>query len=367
MFRLHKHKSDKFGDTLDFKFSSFQALQVPKGWDRLFVYIISVETGKTLSKSGKGSVRNGSCRWTESMTESIPVSEKQIDDCLFKFVVSMGSSRSGILGEATVSLGSYKNAETAVPVSLPLKKCNHGTILLVRIQCLTPRAKPREEQFEESGSYAEDVIAVDYSDTENKSDVSDSSIARSVGSSSSNHLDSGSGTGEHSRELGLSASGSRYSFDSMEVLLMEVIRLNDSSRSNHSSFNSAPRSHLQNQRESPNQLPRTVASSPLRNVDSSKDLLEAAEVTIEELRAEARMWEQNARRLMVDLEKMQKIEQLKIMLEESQAKQKTTEKLKFQAKGMENFQKEIEDELKFQKERNADLDFTAKENPRVEH
>lgn len=42
-----------------------------------------------------------------------------------------GSSRSGILGEATVSLGSYKNAETAVPVSLPLKKCNHGTILLV--------------------------------------------------------------------------------------------------------------------------------------------------------------------------------------------------------------------------------------------
>ncbi|KAJ6323065.1 hypothetical protein OIU77_012820 [Salix suchowensis] len=380
MFRLHKHKSDKFGDTLDFKFSSFQALQVPKGWDRLFVYIISVETGKTLSKSGKGSVRNGSCRWTESMTESIPVSEKQIDDCLFKFVVSMGSSRSGILGEATVSLGSYKNAETAVPVSLPLKKCNHGTILLVRIQCLTPRAKPREEQFEESGSYAEDVIAADYSDTENKSDVSDSSIARSVGSSSSNHLDSGSGTGEHSRELGLSASGSRYSFDSMEGSLDYSLQnnligtsnhvgrqdstgshnsssyggysfLNDSSRSNHSPFNSAPRSHLQNQRESPNQLPRTVASSPLRNVDSSKDLLEAAEVTIEELRAEARMWEQNARRLMVDLEKMQKdlsdrsmhcaslemelseshrecdgsrqkIEQLKIMLEESRSKAK---------------------------------------------
>ena len=62
---------------------------MPKGWDRLFVYIISVETGKTLSKSGKGSVRNGSCRWTESLTESISVSEKEVDDCLFKFVVSM--------------------------------------------------------------------------------------------------------------------------------------------------------------------------------------------------------------------------------------------------------------------------------------
>lgn len=417
MFRLHKHKSDKFGGTLDFKFSSFQALQVPKGWDRLFVYIISVETGKTLSKSGKGSVRNGTCRWTESLTESIPVSEKEIDDCLFKFVVSMGSSRSGILGEATVNLGSYRNAETAVPVSLPLKKCNHGTILLVRIQCLTPRAKPREEQFEEPGSYAEDVIAVDYIDMENKSDVSDSSVARSVGSSSSNHLDSASGTGEHSRELSFSASGSRYSFDSMEGSLDYSLQnnligtsnlvgrqdstgsqnsssygsysLNDSSRSNHSSFNSASRSHLQNQRESLNQVSRTVASSPLRNADSSKDLLEAAEATIEELRAEARMWEQNARRLIFDLEKMrkdlsdqsmhcaslemqlseshrecdgskQKIEQLKILLEESVAKQTTTEKLKFQAKEMDNFQKEIEDELKFQKETNADLALQLK-------
>lgn len=417
MFRLHKHKSDKFGGTLDFKFSSFQALQVPKGWDRLFVYIISVETGKTLSKSGKGSVRNGTCRWTESLTESIPVSEKEIDDCLFKFVVSMGSSRSGILGEATVNLGSYRNAETAVPVSLPLKKCNHGTILLVRIQCLTPRTKPREEQFEEPGSYAEDVIAVDYIDMENKSDVSDSSVARSVGSSSSNHLDSASGTGEHSRELSFSASGSRYSFDSMEGSLDYSLQnnligtsnlvgrqdstgsqnsssygsysLNDSSRSNHSSFNSASRSHLQNQRESLNQVSRTVASSPLRNADSSKDLLEAAEATIEELRAEARMWEQNARRLMFDLEKMrkdlsdqsmhcaslemqlseshrecdgskQKIEQLKILLEESVAEQTTTEKLKFQAKEMDNFQKEIEDELKFQKETNADLALQLK-------
>ncbi|CAK7325355.1 unnamed protein product [Dovyalis caffra] len=421
MFRLHKHKSDKFGDRLNFKFSSFQALQVPKGWDKLFVYIISVETGKTLSKSGKGSVRNGSCRWTESLTESISVSEsnasEEIDECLFKFVVSMGSSRSGILGEATVNLASYRNAETAVPVSLPLKKCNYGTILLVRIQCLTPRAKPRDEQFEETGSYAEDVIAVDYNDMENKSDVSDSSFTRSVGSSSSSHLENTSRTGEHSRELSFSASGSRYSFDSMEGSLDYSLQnnltgtmsnhigrqdssgsqnssygsysFNDSSRSNHLPFNSTSRSHLQNQRESLNQVSRTVASSPLRNADSSKDLLEAAEVTIEELRAEARMWEQNARRVMTDLEKLQKdlsdqskrraslemelseshrecdglkqeIEQLRILLEESIAKQTTTEKLKFQAKEMDNFQKELEDELKFQKETNANLALQLK-------
>ncbi|GMP75935.1 hypothetical protein CsSME_00032843 [Camellia sinensis var. sinensis] len=33
--------------------------QVPKGWDKLYVSLLSTETGKTVSKSGKASVRNG--------------------------------------------------------------------------------------------------------------------------------------------------------------------------------------------------------------------------------------------------------------------------------------------------------------------
>ncbi|CAL5330010.1 unnamed protein product [Camellia sinensis] len=97
---------------------------VPKGWDKLYVSLLSTETGKTVSKSGKASVQNGTCRWTETLSES-------------------GSARSSILGEATINLAGYMSSRASIPVSLPLKKCNHGTILQVEIQCVTPRTKSR--------------------------------------------------------------------------------------------------------------------------------------------------------------------------------------------------------------------------------
>lgn len=145
MFKLHKNKSQKSGEKLAFNFSNFHALQVPKGWDKLSVSIVSVETGKTVAKSGKASVRNGNCRWTETLSESIWIPGDDAtgvtEEYLFKFLVFMGSSRSGILGEATVNLASYMSSKTSVPLSLPLEKCNNGTILQVKVQCLTPRKK----------------------------------------------------------------------------------------------------------------------------------------------------------------------------------------------------------------------------------
>ncbi|GMI86950.1 hypothetical protein HRI_002364300 [Hibiscus trionum] len=420
MFRLHKQKSDKSGERFDFKFSSLQALQVPKGWDKLFVSIISVDTGKTVNKSGKASVRNGNCRWTESFSESIWIARgdtsKVIDECLFKLVVAMGSSRSGFLGEATINLASYISSKSSIPLSLPLKKCNHGTVLQVKLQCLTPREKRRDEQRKDTdSSYLEDA-SLEYDDLETKSDASDGTFTRSVGSSSSNHLEGTLHPGElSSREPSLSASDSRNSFDSLDGSYRENLSphngvisnligrqdstgsqtsspggsysFNDSSRSNHSS--GAPKvsssgSHPHNHREDLNRASRLVPSSPLRNAGSSKDLLEAAEITIGELRAEARMWEQNARKLMIDLENLQKefidlsnhqksleaalstsqaecdclkqeVKQVKILLEESQMKQAAVDNLKFQTKNTGSVQKELEDEIRFQREENADL------------
>ncbi|CAK9161157.1 unnamed protein product, partial [Ilex paraguariensis] len=66
---------------------------VPKGWDKLSVSLVSTETGKTLSKSGKGSVQNGSCRWTETLSDSIRISHndasRDLGECLFKLLVAM--------------------------------------------------------------------------------------------------------------------------------------------------------------------------------------------------------------------------------------------------------------------------------------
>lgn len=66
--------------------------QVPKGWDKLFVSLVCVETGKTMAKLGKAIVKNGCCQWTETLSESIYISRddssKGYQEYLVKLVVS---------------------------------------------------------------------------------------------------------------------------------------------------------------------------------------------------------------------------------------------------------------------------------------
>ncbi|KAL5709715.1 hypothetical protein ACHQM5_020372 [Ranunculus cassubicifolius] len=419
MFKLHRHKSDKSGgDKIDFKFSHFQLLQVPKEWDKLFVSIISVETGKAVAKSTKSLVRNGKCVWKESLSESIwispEVAPKEMEENLIKLAVSTGSVRSTILGEVIINLSTYISSKSPVSVSFPLKKNNSGTVLQVKIHCLNPRATVRDEQRQE-------ITTPDYDETDSRSDISDNSYARSVGSSSSNHLGSNSHPAEvGSRNTSFSASGSRHSSDSVEGFVDKTTSsprhnfsgdlyspmarqdssssqssanhvvgpADDLSPSNYSSFNSrfsASGGNLHSQRQDLGKnSSNSLAVSSLRNGSSSKGLLEEAEDTIEELRSEAKTWERNARKLMLDVDMLRKestentrhradldmelsaasterdglrqeIEQLKRLLEESKSKHMASDHSISQAEGITHIQKELEREIKFQKESNTNL------------
>lgn len=108
------------------------------------------------------------------------------------------------------------------------------------------------------------------------------------------------------------------------------------------------------------------------------------DATVQELEAEAKMWEQNARKLDADIERLRdelshqnlsvtkvnmelassrlecqdlirEIEQLKSLLEESDRKQNAAEELEFQELGLKNIHKEMEDEIRFLKEENEHL------------
>lgn len=132
-----------------------------------------------------------------------------------------------------------------------------------------------------------------------------------------------------------------------------------------------------------------VAVSSLRNAGSSKDLLIAAEDTIEELRAEAKMWERNARKLTLDLDLLRnefldhsktqatlemelsaacserdglknEVRKLKLTMEESILKQTQAIELRYHSEGVSHLQRELEHEIKFQKESNADLALQLK-------
>lgn len=153
------------------------------------------------------------------------------------------------------------------------------------------------------------------------------------------------------------------------------------SHSNHSSF--VPQSSFSDNKQ------EFCAASTLRATDPSKNLLEAAEKTIEELRAEAKMWERNADKLMLDLDMLRKeysdqsknhailavelsaanvernglrkeVEQLKTLLEKSMVKQPTYEDSTFEDAGVTLLHKDLENEIKFLKESNDSLALQLK-------
>ncbi|KAI6697994.1 hypothetical protein NL676_018113 [Syzygium grande] len=411
MFRLHRNRPAKSGERLDFKLSQLKALQVPKGWDKLFVSIISVETGKTIAKSSKAVARNGSCQWTETLAESVLVSHddssKELEDCLLKLAISMGSARSGILGEATINVTNYISSSASVPISVPLKKCNYGTVLQVTIHCLTSRTKLRDDESKETNSQVNELNSNSL-DGDFKSDRSGSTITENAATSSNKELRSTSRP-EHlaSRETSFSSSASHQSFGSAENSSHREdrspenkLRVDRHDRSigetsvrslsvdggnliNSSSQSNPPFSNSQI-RGSGDQSHNNKEMLSVRISGSSKDLLEAAEDTIEELHVEAKMWERNAQKLMLDLDMVRKefsdlsknhkdldmefsaaktereclrkeVEQLKLLLDNSLADQTTVDDSNGQKEAVGRIQKELEEEIRFLKETNADL------------
>ncbi|WCJ34411.1 hypothetical protein M5689_015722 [Euphorbia peplus] len=407
MFRLHKSKHSplKSGEKISFKFSQFEALQVPKGWEKLLVSIISVETGKTLGKTSKTHVRNGSCQWTDSLSESIWIpkddqsqsrsqsqSSKELEECLYKFLISMGSGRSGILGEAEVNMATYMSSSDVFPISLPLKKCSHETILLLKIQCLTPRINLRDDA---SKSAMEDHN-LSSEDAEIKSGDSDNTLYSSK-DLTSNEDEIKVGAKRAPEEASFGSSGSDHSYNSAENFSEKEIFSSNvvaAIQDSNSSQNSVPpgssdvdnvsqsdgSTRSDNVSQDDNDPQEFAPAASLTVSGSSRSLLEAAEDTIEDFRTEAKHWERNARKLMLDLEILRKQHsemsrrevnsgmELSAACAERDCLQKEVEHLKklmekaseseirvVQDNGLVNVVKELENDIRFLKETNDNL------------
>ncbi|KAL6574914.1 hypothetical protein OROMI_012199 [Orobanche minor] len=388
--RPSKPRPERF----EFKFSNFQALQVPKGCDRLCVSLIHVETGKTMAKLGKALVRNGSCQWTETLSEFIYLilrddSSKGYEDCFIKLIISTGSTRSSILGEVTVNMAHFTRSRVTSAVSQPLKKSSYGTILQLKIQCPTPRPKTRDEESKSTNSQENDRN-VHYHDPDTssyKSDNSSDSTPREDSSTTSCPLKL------DIKETSQSASYTTQSFDRMEGSIgKENLSKKNASKNEDYDFlgNQVAGSYITipipNHHSVDIISPSNHSSSKIINrrssttkIGSSKYLLEAAEDTINERRAEAKMWERNARKLMVDLDISrqeltdQSIKQSELILElsaqhaEKDGLKREVEKLKLelknkctqdpvvQSENLVQIQKVLENEMKYQQDLNDSI------------
>ncbi|XP_042018460.1 centrosomal protein of 83 kDa-like isoform X2 [Salvia splendens] len=370
IFRLHRHKSstsyssattDASAQKFDFTFSKIQATQVPKGWDKIYVSLISLESGKTVRKSVKANVKNGSCHWTETFAESIWISDIDLEECLFKFLVATRSSKSSILGEVELNLAAFLSSESPVLVTLPLKKCSYGTALQVEVKCLTPKTNPREEKWRAMNAAKDENL--DHESVGNQSEASDSFNKNNFNKETRYSFDS------MDDSVGRQSSYSSHGFGRQDSV--------DSNESwSHSSVRSV-RSLQRNQREEFRRSCHAAATLLQPNlslkegvafVDGDDD--DGNDSNARELEAEARMWEQNARKLSLDLERLRDelsdqsvcVTRLNMELASSRLEcQELTQEIENTKALFEEErhtflgQKELEEELRFQREENENL------------
>ncbi|XP_022768285.1 myosin-9-like isoform X2 [Durio zibethinus] len=148
MSRITKWKIEKSKIKVVFRLQ-FHATHIPQsGWDKLYISFIPADSGKATAKTTKANVRNGTCKWADPIYETTRllqnIKTKQFDEKLYKLVVAMGSSRSTLLGEATINLADYADASKPSVVPLPLHGCDSGAILHVTVQLLTSKTGFRE-------------------------------------------------------------------------------------------------------------------------------------------------------------------------------------------------------------------------------
>ncbi|KAM2668543.1 uncharacterized protein LOC126605361 isoform X1 [Malus sylvestris] len=172
MSRVTRWKLEKTKVKVVFRLQ-FHATNVPQtGWDKLFISFIPADSGKATAKTTKANVRNGTCKWGDPIYETTRLLQdtktKQYDEKLYKLVVTMGSSRSSILGETNINLADYADASKPSSVALLLLGCDSGTVLHVTVQLLTSKTGFRE--FEQQRELRESGLRT--TSDQNRNDVS---------------------------------------------------------------------------------------------------------------------------------------------------------------------------------------------------
>lgn len=148
MSRITKWKIEKAKVKVVFRLQ-FHATHIPQtGWNNLFISLFPADSGKATAKTNKTSVRNGTCKWSDPIYETTRLLQdtktKQYEEKFYKLLVAMGTSRSSILGEASINLSDYVDALKPTVVALPLQGSDDGAILNVTVQLLTSKTGFRE-------------------------------------------------------------------------------------------------------------------------------------------------------------------------------------------------------------------------------
>ncbi|PIN05076.1 hypothetical protein CDL12_22386 [Handroanthus impetiginosus] len=154
MFKSARWRSEKNKVKVVFKLQ-FHAAKVSQfGEDALMISVVPADAGKPTVKSDKATVRDGSCFWENPVYETVKFNREpksgKIQERIYYFVVGTGSSKSGVIGEASIDLANYAEATKVSLVSLPLKSSKMEAVLNVSIQRMQESSDQRDVVVEEN-------------------------------------------------------------------------------------------------------------------------------------------------------------------------------------------------------------------------
>ncbi|KAL2544056.1 Myosin heavy chain-related protein [Forsythia ovata] len=152
MFKSARWRSEKNKVRVVFRLQ-FHATQLSQvGGDALMISVVPADVGKPSVKSEKAIVRDGACFWENPVYETVKLNREpksgKINEKIYYFVVGTGSSKAGVVGEASVDFSIYAEA-TKLSVSLPLKNSKSEAMLHVSIQRIQDSVDQREVEESE--------------------------------------------------------------------------------------------------------------------------------------------------------------------------------------------------------------------------
>lgn len=148
-WRTEKHK---FKEVFKLK---FHATKVPQlNVDGLVISILPGDLGKPTVRLEKAAIRDGNCCWENTVYETVKFSREpktgKINERIYHFLVSTGSSKASLVGEVSIDFANYAEAKKASSVALPLKYSNSDAVLHVGIQRMQGDVNQREIDENES-------------------------------------------------------------------------------------------------------------------------------------------------------------------------------------------------------------------------
>ncbi|ESW32037.1 hypothetical protein PHAVU_002G287700 [Phaseolus vulgaris] len=147
---MFRWRSERHKVKAVFKLHFHVTQMVQSGVESLVLSIVPGDIGKVTTRLEKAAIHGGVCRWENPVFETIKLFQEpktgKFSERVYYFVVSTGLSKASSFGEVSVDFSEYAEATKPSTVSLPIKNSLCEAVLHVSIQRLQENNDKRQQE-----------------------------------------------------------------------------------------------------------------------------------------------------------------------------------------------------------------------------